>query len=123
MPYQQPKIALSLEGRTSEVVVDDQRLGKAVVLLLLRELPTELVRIAQDSLQDVAPQTVDLLDITPLLGAETHNLSRFQATVIEEVSQTPLTIVRKHRLEDLPDFTVISALFFHQWFSWLSWSW
>ena len=48
-------IALSLEGRTSEIVVYDQRLGKAVFFLLWIEPPTELVRIAKESLQDVAP--------------------------------------------------------------------
>ena len=83
--YHQPIIALSLERRTSEIVVYDQQLGNAVFFLLLIEPPTELVRIAQYSLQDVAPQTVDLLDIAPFRRAEMHNLSGLETTVVEQV--------------------------------------
>ena len=47
------------------------------------EPPMELVCIAQESLQDVAAQTVDLLDIGPFLLAEAHNLSGLEVAVIE----------------------------------------
>ena len=61
----------------------------------------ELVRIAQQSLHDGAAQTINLLDIIPLLWTEAHNLSGQEPTVIEEVGQSLLTGVRQHALEDL----------------------
>ena len=54
-----------------------------IPLLLQIEPTTELVCLAQDSLQDVAVQKVDLLDIGPLLLTEAHNLFRLEVAVIE----------------------------------------
>jgi hypothetical protein len=48
----------------------------------------ELVRIAQESLQDGAAQTVDLLDIAPLLLTEAHNLLGAKPTVVEHSAIT-----------------------------------
>ena len=64
--------------------------------------PTELVRIPQKSLHDVAPPSVNLLDIVPLLGTEVHNLSWFESAVVEQVGQALFAFIGKHRLENLP---------------------
>src|SRR2546421_9807779 len=84
--------------------------------------PTELVCIAQDSLYDVAPQTVDLLDIVELLLAEVQNLPGLESTVIEQVGQSLLTRARQYRLEKLPQFAA-GALIFTVWLSSLTQLW
>src|SRR5712692_226287 len=78
------------------------------------EPPTELVCMVQDSLQHVAAQPIDLLDITPLLWTQAHDLSRLEATVIEQIGQSLLTRTRQYRLEDLPQLTAV-GLVFHMW--------
>ena len=59
-------------------------------------------------------QTSNLLDIAPFLRAVPHNLGRFQSTVIEQVGQSSLAIVRKHRSEGFPDAEA-HTLIFHLW--------
>src|SRR5258708_26441827 len=86
LPYGQSK--KSKEQQTYHSADPDQQRrpgsSSSLHLLLQMEPPTQLVRIAQESLQDVAPQTVDLLDIGPLLLAESHNLSGLEVAVIEQ---------------------------------------
>src|SRR5438132_1020364 len=84
--------------------------------------PTELVCIAQDSLYDVAPQTVDLLDIVELLRAEVQNLPGLESTVIEQVGQSLFTRARQYRLEKLPHLAAV-ALIFTKWLVWLTRLW
>src|SRR6266436_1181631 len=79
--------------------------------LLMAEPPPELVRIAHKPIQDVAPQAIDLLHITPLLRAEAHNLPGLEPTVVEQVGQPQLALVGQHRLQDLPDLASVSLFF------------
>ena len=54
--------------------------------------------MARESIQDGAPQVVDLLHIAPLLGAEADTLPRIQPTLVEQVDQSLFTGVRQRRL-------------------------
>src|SRR5205823_445015 len=63
----------SKEKQTHNGADPDQqrRHGSSPLHLLLQiEPPMELVRLAQESLQNIAAQTVDLLDIGPVLLTE-----------------------------------------------------
>ena len=47
--------------------------------------PEQVIRIAKNSLHNVAPQTIDFLYVTELLWTETYDLPRLETTVKEEV--------------------------------------
>jgi len=51
-----------------------------------------------ESHEDDAPQTSDLVDITPFLWAVAHNLGGFQSTVIQQVGESLLPLVGELRL-------------------------
>ena len=70
-----------------------------------------MICVVQESLDDAAPKTIDFADGTPLLRIKTHDLSRLEAAVKEQVDYPLLTRVKKHRLKDLPDFTALGAFF------------
>src|SRR6266702_5378382 len=70
-----------------------------------------IIRIEEKSLHDGTPQSKDFTEGTPLLWAQTHDLSRTQAAVKKQVGDPLLAWVRKHRLEDLPDFFTLDAIF------------
>src|SRR5437588_10615984 len=78
--------------------------------------------MTKEALHNVAPQTIDLLDITPLLWTEAHNLSGLETTVIEQVCQAPLTLVGQHVLEYLPDLVAV-GLVFYLWLACIAWLW
>lgn len=62
----------------------------------------QLGRVALHALGNVVVEAVDFLDVGELLGAETHNLSRFEAAVKEQVGYASLAYIGQHRLQHLP---------------------
>src|SRR5437879_2610760 len=80
----------------------------------------QVIRIAEQSLHDAAPQMIDFLYIIPLLWIEMHNLSRLETTMKEQVGQTLLRPVGKQRLESLPHLTTLGGIF-HLRFSRFPW--
>ena len=97
-----------------------QRGFSPLALPLQKEPPTQLVRLAQQSLHDIATHAVDFTDVTKLLWTETDNFSGLEPTVKEQVGHPLLTSVGKKLFEDLPHLTAVS-LVFHFWLSWPSW--
>lgn len=79
-------------------------------------------RSLHKSREDAAPQTSDLVDIAPFLRTGAHNLVGLQPTVLEQIGQSTLAIVRKHRSDGLPDAEA-RALIFHLWLSQFTWLW
>src|SRR6266566_4644689 len=84
-----------------------------------RELPAELVCFTQESVHNVASQTVDHLDVAPVLWTEMHDFFGLESTVIEQVDQSLLTPIGQHRLESLPHLAVV-GLIYSVGFSWIS---
>src|SRR2546423_15638726 len=76
-----------------------------------RELPAELVCFTQESVQNVASQTVDFLDIAPVLWAEMHNFFGLESTVIEQVDKRLLTPIGHHRLGSLPHLSPVCLFY------------
>jgi hypothetical protein len=74
------------------------------------EPPAQLVLLAQKALQDVAAQTVDLLNIGPLLLAEAHNLSGLEVAVIEQGGQALLALAWQNTLENFPQLEAICLI-------------
>ena len=75
--------------------------------------------MTQEPLDDLVPQTIDLLDIAPLLWTAMQNLSRTQPTVVEQVGQSLLTRAGQQGLEDLPQLVALN-LVFHAWLACLA---
>src|SRR6266567_5500149 len=69
------------------------------------------IGMMEEPLDDVAPQTIDLLDMAPLLWIVMHNLSGTQPTVVEQGGQSLLTGAGQQSLEDLPNLGAVHLVF------------
>src|SRR6266487_1409317 len=77
--------------------------------LTVAKPPANLIAMAHESLHDVTRETIDFLHITEFIRAIAHNLPGFQATVIEQVCQSPFAFVRKQVLDNVPE--LVSLIF------------
>src|SRR5450755_3811640 len=87
------------------------RCSPALVVFLVIEPPPELARIAPQSLHHGATQTIDFLDIAPLLRTKADDLSWLQAAVVEQIGQSLLTRTRHEHLEHLPQITAADLVY------------
>src|SRR2546425_878983 len=98
--------------------------SSSLLLHVLTQLPTEVIRMTQQPFHDVASQAIDFLYITKLLWTEADNFSRLETTVKEQVGNTLITAVREQGQDGFPHLMSLVGIFSERLF-WIPvlWQW